>query len=278
MRKIFILNSAPRILLLEVTSEKDLPQNFNQVYHTHLYCHRGRANFLYKDKKVSCKNGDFLFLFAESQLTELGFSKGCKASVLLIEKDFLTNNAPYQTWELNATLYVREHPVNKVEKRDARRILSNFKWINNRFLENEHQFYEETLRLQLQLFILEMWHTFAKVYTHYKHSMQTGTLYERFIHLVKENCLTEREVQFYSNQLNITPKYLNYISKQSSGITASVWIQRYTREHIIQLLQNQNLNISEIADKMNFSTASFFTVYVKRVLGVTPKEYQKRFE
>jgi AraC-like DNA-binding protein len=128
----------------------------------------------------------------------------------------------------------------------------------------------------MQLFILEMWHTFAKEYERRKRTLQTGTLYERFIHLLQEHCMTAREVQFYANQLNITAKYLNAISKQNSGITASEWIQRFVRERVIMLLQDRQLNIAEIADKMDFSSRSFFTRYVKKLLGLTPTEFRNR--
>jgi len=54
------------------------------------------------------------------------------------------------------------------------------------------------------------------------------------------------------------------------------WIQRNAKEPIMILLQNKSLNISEIADEMDFSSRSFFTRYVKKLLGVTPKEYRER--
>ena len=88
--------------------------------------------------------------------------------------------------------------------------------------------------------------------------------------------MQQREVQFYSNQLNITPKYLNQICKSISDLTASAWIQRYVRERLIILLEDKNLNISEIADEMEFSSRSFFTRYAKKILGVTPTEYRDR--
>ena len=88
--------------------------------------------------------------------------------------------------------------------------------------------------------------------------------------------MKEREVRFYSDKLNITPKYLNYICKANTRITASEWIQRYAKERIIFLLQNKDLNISEIADEMDFSSRSFFTRYVKKVLGVSPSEFRNK--
>ncbi|RYF96642.1 MAG: AraC family transcriptional regulator, partial [Chitinophagaceae bacterium] len=186
-------------------------------------------------------------------------------------------NIPDQSWSINAQLHSRVFPVKSgLTKEDKQRILINFTSVHDRFLDTGHRFYEEALNLRMQLFILDMWHTFANEYDKRKHSLQTGTLYERFIHLLQQYCMQHREVQFYSSKLNITPKYLNHLCKVHSGITASAWIHRYAKERIIILLQNKNLNISEIADSMEFSSHSFFTRYVKKLLGVTPNKYRSR--
>jgi AraC family transcriptional regulator, transcriptional activator of pobA len=267
----------PKVILIEIAGRNDLPDHFQDHYHTHLLCHRGSIRFVFNDQEMECRSGEFLFWFAESKLLGLQFSKSFKATALLVEKDFLNSNLPDQGWSINALLHSRVYPVKALHARNGKqKILSNFKWLYDRFLEADHRFYKEALNLQMQLFILEMWHIFANEYERRKHSLQTGTLYEQFMQLAQEHCTTEREVQFYSNQLNITPKYLNQICKQTSGITASGWIQRFARERIIILLENKKLNISEIADKMEFGSRSFFTRYVKKLLGATPSEYRSR--
>lgn len=266
-----------RVLYLQISKETDFPENFQKLYHTHLYCHSGSIQFLFNDQKMICKSGHFLFWFAGSNLSELQLSKNCKATILLAEKDFLMDNIPDQSWSINAQLHSRVYPVKDIHTKLAKdKILNNFIRLNERFLETNHRFYEEVLKLQMRLFILEMWHTFADEYEQRKHSLQTGTLYERFIQLLQQNCLKHREVQFYSNELNITSKYLNHLCKIHSGNTASDWIQRHAKGHILLLLQNKNLNISEIADEMEFSSRSFFTRYVKKLLGVTPKDFRER--
>jgi AraC family transcriptional regulator, transcriptional activator of pobA len=267
----------PEVILLNINSEENFPDRFVEFYHTHLYCHKGSINFLFDDRQMQCKKDEFLFWFSGSKLEEIQFSKSFKATVVLVEKDFLNNNIPDQGWSINALLHSRVYPVKSIhDKKDRQKILSNFHWLNDRFLEVGHRFYDAVLSLQMQVFIFEMWNIFAREYERRKHSLQTGTLYERFMQLAQEHCMTKREVQFYSNELNITSKYLNQICKNSSGVTASHWIQRYARERIILLLQNKNLNISEIADEMEFSSRSFFTRYVKKLLGVTPREYRNR--
>ncbi len=195
----------PTIILSEITKENDLPKKFHRQYHTHLYCHRGNIKFLFSDQKMECKAGQFIFWFAESRLSGLQFSNNFKATVLLVEKDFLTNNIPDQSWGINAMLYVRIHPITEIHtKRDKEKILGNFKRMNERFLETDHRFYDEVLKLQMKLFILEMWNLFANAYENRRHSVQTGTTYEQFMQLLSEHCLQQREVQFYSEKLNIT--------------------------------------------------------------------------
>lgn len=267
----------PRIILLEISKGKGFPIDFNTYYHTHLFCHQGSITFLFNNKKMKCKGCEFLFWFAESQLKDLVFSKAFKATVLLVEKQFLYNNIPDQSWSIDSILHSRQYPIKQLnDKNDRRRVLSNFRLLNDKFQDKEHRFYEEAIKLQMRLFILEMWHTFANEYERRKRSLQTGSLYEQFMLLVQEHCLKKREVQFYANELHITAKYLNAVCKQNSGVTASEWILRNVKERIELLLENANLNIAEIADEMEFSSRSFFTRYVKKVLGVTPSEYRNR--
>ncbi|GEO03715.1 transcriptional regulator [Adhaeribacter aerolatus] len=265
------------IILLQAHRLVALPEDFLKRYHTHIYCHRGSLSFLFNDRSYTCSPGEFVFWFADSKLANLTFSKNIKATVLLVEKDFLFANIPDQSWSIDVVLHSKENPILHLnDKTYKQKVLSNFQLLFDKFSETSHRFYSEVLKLQMQLFILEMWHTFANEYEHRKRTLESGSLYERFMQLLQEHCMKEREVQFYANRLHITAKYLNYICKQNTDITASEWIQRYARERIILLLQNKKLNISEIADEMNFSSRSFFTRYVRKVLGVSPKEYRQR--
>lgn len=184
-------------MMLTLSSRKDFPNAFLEYYHTHLFCHRGSISFLFNDTKMKCNSGEFLFWFAKSKLTDLQFSKSFRATVLLVENQFLNDNLPDQKWIIDATLHSRQHPIKQLnEENDRQRVLSNFKLLHDKFQDSEHRFYEEVLKLQMRIFVLEMWHTFANEYERRKRTLQSGTLYERFIHLVREHCTKEREVQF----------------------------------------------------------------------------------
>lgn len=263
-----------KILLLTATDTGNFPPDYTSRFHSHIYCQHGSANFLYNGRSFECKSGDFIFLLADNEITEFAFSNNFKATVLFVEKEFLTNNFPSLNTGIDAIIHHRINPMLHPDKKDKERILENFSSLYRKSLEVSNRFYDEILDLQMQLFILEMWDIFIDQLERRKRTLQSGTLYERFLQLVEENCMTEREVKFYSNKLNITPKYLNQVCKLNTGITASHWIQRYAKERIMLLLDNKNMNISEIANEMGFSSYSFFTRYVKKLIGLTPSEYR----
>lgn len=266
-----------KVILLKATRTDQFLEDFQSCYHTHVYCQRGSAKFTFNERPFRCKTGEFIFWLAGSEVSDLTFSENFMANVLFVDKDFLLENLPSLNLGIDAIVHHRIDPILKPdEKKDKKRILKNFQLLFDKSQEITHRFYDEILKLQMQLFVLEMWHIFLEQFAKNKRTLQNGTLYERFIHLVEAHCMTEREVRFYSEKLYITPKYLNQVCKANTGKTASHWIQRYTKERIKVLLQNKNLNISEIACEMGFSSSSFFTRYVKKVLGVSPSEYRHR--
>jgi len=263
-------------MLYKAAYGTEFPQDFNIRFHTHMYCQSGSVKFVFNGQQYQSKKGEFIFWLAGIHVSDLSFSKSFKATILFVDSDLLTVSLPSATASIDSLIHSKEYPILHPDKKDKEKILKNFNLLYDMSQEAGHRFYEEVLKLQMQIFLLEMWHIFEDELDRKKRSLQSGTLYEQFIQLVQEHCLTQREVRFYSDKLNITPKYLNYICKINTAITASEWIQRNAKEHISILLQNKKVNISEIADEMDFSSRSFFTRYVKKLLGVTPKEYRER--
>ncbi|GGE15076.1 hypothetical protein GCM10011516_11100 [Sphingobacterium cellulitidis] len=265
-----------KVILYKAVLTTQFPEDFQAHYHTHIYCQSGSMKFVFNGRKYHCKKGEFIFWLAGLGISELSFSANFKATFLFVDHDLLIENLPSIKVSIDSVIHSKENPILHPDKQHKEKILKNFQLLYDKSQEANHRFGAEALKLQMQLFLLEMWYIFEDELDRRKRSLQSGTLYERFMQLVQEHCMKEREVRFYSDKLNITPKYLNYICKINTRITASKWIQRYAKERIIILLQNKNLNISEIADEMDFSSRSFFTRYVKKLLGVTPKEFRER--
>lgn len=120
-------------------------------------------------------------------------------------------------------------------------------------------------------------------YSHMKHDIRTcnkstnrqDDIYSAFLKTIGKHYKTQRTVGFYADKLCITPKHLSQVVKQVSGRTASEIIEDYVITEIKALLLSTNMTIQQISNYLNFPSQSVFGKYVKRVTGMSPKEYKK---
>ena len=86
--------------------------------------------------------------------------------------------------------------------------------------------------------------------------------------------MRNRDLDFYASRLCITPHYLSEICRKVSGRPATYWIDRFTIQEITRLLRQRELPLTTIAERMNFSSVSYFSRYVQKRIGVPPSEYR----
>lgn len=96
----------------------------------------------------------------------------------------------------------------------------------------------------------------------------------KFIGLVQQNFKKERFLDFYADQLEISPKHLSRTMKTVTGFSAVEWIERYVILEAKVLLKSTNMNIQQISDELNFPSQSFFGKYFKKNVGMSPKEFR----
>lgn len=100
-------------------------------------------------------------------------------------------------------------------------------------------------------------------------------IFQRFISLVNTYSKTERNVSFYADKLCLTPRYLNTVIRQASQQTVMDWINQSIILEAKVLLKHSNRLVYQISDELNFPNPSFFSKFFKRMIGMTPQEYQK---
>lgn len=101
-------------------------------------------------------------------------------------------------------------------------------------------------------------------------------LLSQFKKLLSENFLEERQVAFYAEKMNLTPKYFSTLIKEVSGKTAGTWISEMLLLESKVRLQNKGQSIAEIAYDLDFSDPSHFGKFFKKHLGISPLEYRNR--
>lgn len=101
-------------------------------------------------------------------------------------------------------------------------------------------------------------------------------VFNDFLRLLAAKDVKHSPVSSYATELNISSKYLSMLCTKYSGRPASDWIAQYTKEDIRYHLQNTNLSITEISEKLGFPNISFFGSYVRRQFGMSPSQLKSQ--
>ncbi|WP_144908713.1 helix-turn-helix domain-containing protein [Mucilaginibacter frigoritolerans] len=101
-------------------------------------------------------------------------------------------------------------------------------------------------------------------------------LLKNFQKLIEDNYLSLKLPKEYADLLYITPNHLNALCKDLLGMQAGEVIRNRTLLEAKRLLTNLQLNINEIAFKLNFNDNSYFTKFFKKLEGITPEEFRRK--
>ncbi|MDH2208515.1 MULTISPECIES: helix-turn-helix domain-containing protein [Empedobacter] len=100
-------------------------------------------------------------------------------------------------------------------------------------------------------------------------------LYVHFKKLLNERYKTQRTVQYYADQLHITPKKLNTITKKHCGETAIDAIHHRILTEIKRQLMFGDRPHKEIAFDLGFNSPAALNKFVKAKLNETPTQLQQ---
>ena len=120
------------------------------------------------------------------------------------------------------------------------------------------------------------YHTGYKLFKPYVEEItHTGSrIPDKFLSLVQQHFKKERFLQFYADELEITPKHLSRTMKSLTGFSAVEWIERYVVLEAKVQLKSTNKSIQQISDELNFPSQSFFGKYFKKCVKMSPKEFR----
>jgi len=81
-------------------------------------------------------------------------------------------------------------------------------------------------------------------------------------------------IEQFAAQLHYHPSYISRVFKKDTGINFTDYLTQYRIEIAKKWLQNSNLKVSEIAEKLRYSTSSNFIRNFKKVVQMTPSQYR----
>lgn len=81
--------------------------------------------------------------------------------------------------------------------------------------------------------------------------------------------------EYISQKLNLNYNYLSNLFSEITGNTLEQYIISQRIDRVKELLLYHNLNVSEIAFRMNFSSVAHLSAQFKKVTGLTPTLFKR---
>lgn len=244
-----------------------------------LLCIEGESTIYINNEMYSIHKNDILLCHPqtifEHKITNLDF----KYCGFCLSPEYVKQISLISSNSWNAILFIENNPIIALDENESSLFLQYYNLIRSKFETESQHHLKQLIDMLLQAFIYEFHDSMEKrIKIDPPQYNSADNLFISFLDILVNSYPKQRSVSYYAEKLFVTPKYLSAICKEISGETASDLITRYVKKDIENLLKQPNKTIKEIANELDFANLSFFGKYVKRIFGVSPKEYRENIK
>ena len=239
-------------------------------------CTKGIAQFDYDGQQIQLHKNDLYLYMAHSVVTNFMSSPDFNCRQIWFSRSELWNINMYGEVSLADLPYLKQHPTVHLTDDDMTLLDEYFQLLCRRMRDQSPMLYSDIVRSLVSTMMLEM---LCMMRRQDSENAGTGSLYrqrlaDKFMRLVEESDGRIRRVDDFANQLNITPKYLSTLLKETMSRRPSEMIKLFTLKAIERRLRFTDMTMQEIANDLNFPNPSFFSKFFKREAGMTPNEFR----
>jgi AraC-like DNA-binding protein len=265
---------------------------YTEEHRVGLICTGGRAQFEYDGVKYTMEKNDLFLYMTHNMISNLMASSDFNCRQIWFTRSEIWNLNIYSNTNLMDMVYLRQHPKVHLTNDDMSLIDGYFQMLFRRMKDRSPILYTDIVRSLVGTMMLEMLsmmrreeENMEKLNNSVVQDSQEETssgihhrrLADKFMHMAEQSDGRIRRVEEFASQLNITPKYLSSILKETMNCRPSTIIQLFTMKAIEQRLRFTDMTIQEISNDLNFPNPSFFGKYFKEHTGMTPLGYRKKY-
>ncbi|MBQ9285600.1 MAG: AraC family transcriptional regulator [Bacteroidaceae bacterium] len=192
---------------------------------------------------------------------------------------FLQNQLPTNNYSIGGSISLNQNPVIRLTEEQASHLLDDFHRLRDRLGDRHLQFYRELMGSLCLTMIYDIFEAHALRDAADTHTDRTAYIVKQFMALLATGIsCTERDVGYYAERLNVSPKYLSATIKRLTGHNVTSFIDRHTVPILKDYLDNERMSLTQIADIMHFTSLSYFSRYCTKHLGQSPSEYRQSLQ
>ncbi len=269
-----------------------LAMNAPELGHTcmHLLCTAGEGSFVFNEKCYHIVKNDLVVMPNPTRAKNLAAAPGIEVEWFAADNKFLHSLLPSNNYSIGGSISLNQNPVIKVDDRQAEILLEDFHRLCDRLDDRFHRlcdrlddryllFYREMMGSLCLTMMYDIFELHARRDATDTHSDRTAIIVRQLTDLLATGISrTERDVSYYAKRLNVSTKYLSATVKRVTGHSVSSFIDRATVPILKKYLNDERLSLTQIADRMNFTSLSYFSRYCTKHLGQSPSDYRRSLQ
>lgn len=241
-------------------------------------CRKGKGTIWVNDQSYDFKENDLLICMPDDILEHGTKSEDFQVSGFLMSPDYIFRLISSRSrWDFK--LYLETHPVFSLNEKEVGIFSQYFDLLRSKLTGEPCKYQKELIDLLVQAFMCELGSSMERFIESESSSLSYSSgnnLFQSFLDTLSSSYPKKRMVSVYADKLHVTPKYLSSVCKEVSKHTASEWINWYVMKDVEYQLKRTKKTIKEVANELEFPSLSFFGKYVKRYLGMSPREYREK--
>lgn len=253
-----------------------------------LVCTDGMAQFEYEGQTIQLRKNDmFIYIMMRSVITNFMSSQNFNCRQIWFTASEAWNIDMHGAKNMaDHLMFLRQHPIVRLSDCDASIFDGYFQLLCRRMRDRTPMLYIDIVRSLFGTMLLEVLDIVRRgmiveadlnEQSENTPSVYRKKLADRFMQLLEQSGGRIRKVDYFASQLNITPKYLSMLMKETMNRRPSDIIRLFTLKAIEYRLRFTDMTIQEVANDLKFPNASFFGTYFKEHTGMTPMEYRTKF-
>ena len=250
--------------------------NTPELAHTcmHLLCTEGEGSFVFNDRSYPIAANDLVVVPNPNRVKDITTSNRIRVEWFAADYKFLQSLLPSNNYSIGGSISLNQNPVIHLNDKQAARLLDDFHRLRDRLADRQLRFYREMMGSLCLTMMYDIFEAHASDDSN-EHSDRVSIIVRQFMQLLSTGISrTRRDVSYYAERLHVSPKYLSATVKRVTGHSVSHYIHRSTIPIIKRYLNDERLSLTQIAERMNFSSLPHFSRYCKKNLGQSPSDYR----
>lgn len=226
------------------------------------------------DDKASGLVNNTLYFVSPQHIYSWKRAEKIEGYLIYFKMDFLNLFKLDFDEEFDGLFSLKEDNLLRLDKSEAEQIENAIKTMRFGY-EGEERFRQQQLISNLVSFLYLIKGMKVRKTQQVQTNSKTNKTIKQFRNLVRNRFIAEKSVQYYAEQLSVSPNYLNELSKKERMVSPKRYIQNFILREAKNLLAHTKKDVAEIAFHLGYEEPTHFTRFFKAQTKVTPLAFRK---